>query len=207
MTLPPTVILTATRLEQAPLRQRLGDRYASHALQWCIGGMGAGATAAATQRILQEQAPRLIIQAGIAGSLRRDLTPATAHTAYIVRSDRQADLGAWRSESGTFEPFATLPEAQTIECPYAERLSSLLPQLPARSTNSACMPLPLRDDEALESMEGAAFFGVCQNSAIPYLQLRSISNRVGDPRTAWRIDEALKILTAGLEIVLRNFVP
>ncbi len=153
MTLPPTVILTATRLEQAPLRQRLGDRYASHALQWCIGGMGAGATAAATQRILQEQAPRLIIQAGIAGSLRRDLTPATAHTAYIVRSDRQADLGAWRSESGTFEPFATLPEAQTIECPYAERLSSLLPQFPARSTNSACMPLPLRDDAAFRDGE------------------------------------------------------
>lgn len=207
MTLPPTVILTATRLEQAPLRQHFGDQYAGHTLQWCIGGMGAGATAAATLQILHKQTPRAIIQAGIAGSLRPDLTPATVHTAYIVRSDRQADLGAWRSETAAFEPFSSQPEAQTIECPYAERLSTLLPLLPARSTNSACMPLPLRDDEALESMEGAAFFGVCRSSTIPYLQLRSISNRVGDPRAAWRIDEALKILTAGLEIVLRNFVP
>lgn len=198
----PIAILTATALEQEPLRTHLGDHYASHRLLWHIGGMGAGATAAATLRIIRDQRPCLIIQAGVAGALpRKHLT--VCDTA-LAGSDYQADIGAWRPETGCFEPFDTLPEAAVIKCPYAEPLREHFRIVPARSANTACPPLPLRSNEAMESMEGAAFFAVCQTERIPFLQLRSISNRVGDPRDLWHIPEALESLTAGLAALLGN---
>lgn len=196
----PIAILTATALEQQPLRTHLGDHYAGHELSWHIGGMGAGATSAATLKIIRDQRPDLIIQAGIAGALPRKHL-AVCDTV-LVGSDYQADLGAWRPETGCFEPFSTLPEAAVFECPYAEPLREHFRIIAARSANSACSPLPLRGLEALESMEGAAFFGVCHAEGIPYLQLRSISNRVGDPRDQWRIPEALDSLKEGLAALL-----
>lgn len=195
-------ILTATQLEQEPLYAHLGDSHAGYRLTWHTGGMGAGAAAAAALKIIRDQRPGLIIQAGIAGALPRKHL-AVCDTV-LVGSDYQADLGAWRPETGCFEPFSTVPEAAVVECPYAGPLREHFRIVPARSANSACSPLPLRDLEALESMEGAAFFGVCHAEEIPYLQLRSISNRVGDPRDQWRIPEALETLTAGLERLLQN---
>lgn len=193
-------ILTATELEQKPLRARIGGHYTGHDIIWHIGGMGAGATAAATLHIISDLRPSLIIQTGIAGALPRKHL-AVCDTV-LVGSDYQADLGAWRPETGCFEPFDTVPEAAVIECPYAEPLRERFRIIAARSANSACSPLPLRGSEALESMEGAAFFGVCHAEGIPYLQLRSVSNRVGDPRSQWRIPEALDSLKEGLAVLL-----
>lgn len=195
-------ILTATELEQKPLRASLGDDYAGCRLAWHIGGIGAGATAAATLKIIRDQRPDQIVQAGIAGALPRK--HLNACDTVLVGSDYQADLGAWRPETGCFEPFGTLPEAAVIGCPYAETLRDRFRIIAARSANSACSPLPLRGLEALESMEGAAFFGVCHTEGIPFLQLRSVSNHVGDPRDRWRIPEALDALTAGMERLLQN---
>lgn len=195
------VILTATELEQKPLRELLGDSYAGHELLWHVGGMGAGATAAATLRIIRDQQPGLIIQAGIAGALPRKHLTVT--DTVLVGSDYQADLGAWRPETGCFEPFGTLPEAEVIVCPCAEPLREHFRVVAARSANSACSPLPLRGGEAMESMEGAAFFEVCRAEKVSFLQVRSVSNRVGDPRALWRIPEALNALTDGVRKLLQ----
>lgn len=193
-------ILTATETEQRPLRQHLGESYAGRRLLWAVSGMGAGATAAATLHIVRDLRPGIVVQAGIAGALPgKHLSVADT---VLVGSDYQADLGAWRPETGRFEPFADLPEAQTVACPYAEPLREHFRVVGARSANSACSPLPLRGGEALESMEGAAFFSVCQAGKVPFLQLRSVSNRVGDPRAQWRIPEALEALSGGMAALL-----
>lgn len=194
------VLLTATGEEQAPLRDRLGTSDAACALRWHVGGMGAGATACSTYRLIRERKPDLIIQAGIAGSLPGKRLAVTETV--LVGSDYQADLGAWRPETGRFEPFSHLPEAAVIACPYTEPLRGDFRIVAARSANSACSPLPLRGDEAIESMEGAAFFSVCRAEKIPFLQIRSVSNRVGDPRPLWRIPEALDALAEGLRRLL-----
>lgn len=195
-------ILTATESEQEPLRDLLGDSYAGRELLWRVGGMGAGATAAAALRIIRDLRPAFIIQAGIAGALpRKHLSVADT---VLVESDYQADLGAWRPETGLFEPFDTLPEAGMIVCPHAEPLREHFRLIAARSANSACSPLPLGGGEALESMEGAAFFGVCRAEKVPFLQLRSVSNHVGDPRGQWRIPEALDSLAKALAVLLKT---
>ncbi|WP_298062147.1 hypothetical protein [uncultured Rikenella sp.] len=193
-------ILSATESEQNPLRDLLGDRCAGRDLFWHVGGIGAGATAGAALRIIRDRRPGLIIQAGIAGALPHK--HLSVGDTVLVRSDYQADLGAWRPETGLFEPFDTLPEAEVIVCPYAEPLREHFRPIAARSVNSACSPLPLRGGEALESMEGAAFFGVCAAEKTPFLQLRSVSNQVGEPRIRWRIPEALDALAWSLAVLL-----
>lgn len=198
----PIVILTATELEQRPLRDRLGDHPVCRRLAWCIGGIGAGATGAATLRIVRDLQPAVMVQAGIGGALPH--TSLNLAETVLIGSDFQADLGAWRSESGRFEPFAQRPEAQPIRCPDAEPLREQFRIVAARSVNAACAPVPLRGDEAVESMEGAAFFGVCRDERVPFLQLRAISNRTGDPRDAWRISEALRSLADGLVRLLES---
>ncbi|SUE34603.1 hypothetical protein [Rikenella microfusus] len=195
-------ILTATELEQKPLRDRLGDSFAGRDLSWHIGGMGAGATAAATLCLVRDLRPGIVIQAGIAGALPRKRL-AVGDTV-LIGSDYQADLGAWRPETGKFEPFSALPEASATVCPYAEPFREHFRIVGARSANSACSPLPLRGGEALESMEGAAFFSVCRAEKVPFLQVRSVSNRVGDPRGEWRIPEALEALSEALARLLET---
>lgn len=162
--------------------------------------MGAGATAYATMRAIREAEPRpeLIILAGIAGALPGSQLD-TGETV-LVASERQADLGAWRPETGLWEAFTDREEAQRLECPYVKKLGleNLFPIVTSRSVNTACTPFPPEADDAIENMEGAAFFDVCLKEKVPFLEIRAISNRVGDNRNAWRIGEALTSLEEGL---------
>lgn len=196
-------ILTASRLEQQPLHDCLGHHYAGCDLTWVVGGLGAGATAVATLKSIQNLQPELIIQAGIAGALsHQDIAVGDV---ILVGSDYQADLGAWRNDKERyFQYFDTLEEAAIVKCPYAEVLSGHFSVVGARSANSACSGVPLRIDDVLESMEGAAFFGVCHAEGMPFLQLRAISNHVDDLREEWRIPTALEALTKGMETLLKN---
>ena len=194
--IPSILLLTATELEQRPLRARVGDRFGDRPVRWMVGGMGAGATGVAVSRAVREGRPCLAIQAGNAGILPG--TSLTLDDVVLVGSDRQADIGAWRPETGRFESFDKLPEAQPVSCPYVGALKDRFRVVAARSANSACSPLPLHEGEAVESMEGAAFFAVCRDEGVPFLQLRALSNRTGDPRSEWRIPEALERLTEGL---------
>ncbi|OFY65578.1 MAG: hypothetical protein A3H98_11685 [Bacteroidetes bacterium RIFCSPLOWO2_02_FULL_36_8] len=53
---------------------------------------------------------------------------------------------------------------------------------------------------ALESMEGAAFFYVCRKFKLPCIQIRSVSNYVGEQdRKKWALDLAIKNLNNELE--------
>ena len=51
---------------------------------------------------------------------------------------------------------------------------------------------------AVEQMEGAAVAAVCRRAGVEYLHLRSISNRVTDSRSEWRIGQAIDALTEQL---------
>jgi futalosine hydrolase len=51
----------------------------------------------------------------------------------------------------------------------------------------------------IESMEGAALHYVCLQEKIPFLQIRSVSNWVGErDRTKWKMKEALENLSTEL---------
>ena len=50
-------------------------------------------------------------------------------------------------------------------------------------------------DTQIESMEGATFQKICEEYETPYLQIRAVSNFVGERNKAnWKINDALKKL-------------
>ena len=58
---------------------------------------------------------------------------------------------------------------------------------------------------AIESMEGAAFHYVCLNEGIPFIQIRSISNRIGErDKSQWQINEAIENLQNTLITVINK---
>jgi futalosine hydrolase len=58
---------------------------------------------------------------------------------------------------------------------------------------------------AIESMEGAAFHYVCLNEGIPFIQLRSISNRIGErDKSQWQLHKAIENLQNTLIILINK---
>jgi len=56
-------------------------------------------------------------------------------------------------------------------------------------------------------MEGAAFFYVCLNEYVKFIQLRSVSNKVGEENTAkWETPKALESLKEAMKEFFRLFV-
>lgn len=58
---------------------------------------------------------------------------------------------------------------------------------------------------SVESMEGAALHYVGLREAVPFLQLRSLSNFVGErDKTKWKVQEAIAALNIELQRLLKN---
>ena len=49
-------------------------------------------------------------------------------------------------------------------------------------------------DADIENMEGAAMFALAEKLGLRVTEIRAISNRVGEPFTEWRVEEALNAL-------------
>ena len=57
---------------------------------------------------------------------------------------------------------------------------------------------------ALETMEGAAFHYVCLQEKIPFLQLRGISNYVGErDKTKWKLKESINQMNKTLAAIYK----
>ena len=58
----------------------------------------------------------------------------------------------------------------------------------------------------IESMEGAAFFYVCLNEYVKFMQIRSVSNKVGEENTAkWDTPKALEALKEAMKTLFSRF--
>jgi len=59
----------------------------------------------------------------------------------------------------------------------------------------------------IESMEGAAFHYVCLQEAVPFLQLRAVSNMIGErDKTKWLMKEAIDNLNKELIVLIRPMI-
>ena len=194
------MVLVPTEEEIAPFRRRLAAaRRKEIRIEVC--GVGMAAAAEAAVRILygkkgREGRPDLIILAGIAGAYRD--SGVEIGDCVLVSEERIADAGAFRGEA--FDAFA-----QPV---YVSPWVRYFPAFPmvGGNTVSVCAAPFLRTEEgcalsgaAIENMEGAAFFATVADSGVPFLELRAISNRVGDPHEMWNIPLAAEHLAAALE--------
>ena len=172
-----------------------------------VTGVGLLPSTYAIMQLIARQKPDLIIQVGIAGSFNPTLVLGTAVT---VRQEILADMGVYETdgyhdifELGLAEenmpPFEQgaivnrydhLIEAASLHAVSAVSVNEI-------STSAEKINLFAEKYKAdIESMEGAALHYVCALQQIPFIQIRGISNLVGErDKTKWKIPESLLAAT------------
>lgn len=181
-----------------------------------VTGVGTVATAwALTKMISSGLRPDLAINIGIAGTFRDDLP----HGSVVMPvSDCFADAGIdtgkeflTLSEAGLQDPdkFPFKKGKLIAENDFVSKVAGIIEPVNAVTVSTASgsedviRKIRAKYNPDIETMEGAAFFYVCEMEKIPFLALRSVSNRV-EPRNRdnWNIPLALKNLSGELNNVL-----
>jgi len=178
-----------------------------------ISGVGQLQTTYALEKKIGLHRPDLVVQAGFGGGQN----PEDTGKVYAIRSESIADLGAvdrqgFRNifELGLEKPDQFPFRNGKLENPYRKLLHwSGLPVLDGHTVNeikSADINEFQRNDHPIvESMEGAALHYVCLMEKIPFLQIRSVSNVIGDrDKSRWKLEDAGKILHNTLVSLLQK---
>lgn len=206
-------LVAATRMEIAPtlhyLSERIYLRKHQH-IDTLITGVGVVNATYQLTRAFTKRPPNIAIQAGIAGSFHPIYAPGMVVT---VKEDLMGDQGVL--ESGNWKDlfdmgFMTGNEApwlnRKLPNPHADllRRTSLesVRGITVNQVSTNCdMITQLKDKymPVVESMEGAAFHYVCLMEKIPFLQLRGISNQVGErDKGKWKIESTVDALNQQL---------
>lgn len=168
-----------------------------------ITGVGLLSSAYHLQRQLHLKRPDLVIQAGIAGSF--DSSYSLGSVVQVSR-DLIADQGVY--EDKNWKTVFDLGLISSNQFPYRKgwllnphkELMKLarLPRVAAVSVNRVSSDRKMmkivhdRFRPVVESMEGAALHYIALQEEIPFLQIRSISNYVGERnKKKWNIKESV----------------
>jgi futalosine hydrolase len=191
------LIVAATAAEIAPLQQRPD-------VEILITGVGMVAAAARTSGALARSRYDLALNLGICGSF----DPAVSlGTVVHVVSDGMPELGA--EDGDTFLSIDDLGLLRSDAPPFsngrlvnaAVPVNPVLNCLPAvhgitvntvHGNERSIAETVRRFAPHVESMEGAGFMYACLIHAVPFAQVRAVSNLVERRnRSGWKIDEAI----------------
>lgn len=169
-------------------------------------GVGLLAATWAITRLAYEEKPDLIIQAGIAGTFD---TFMPLSSVVLVKEESLADTGVqehgkWRDifdlklEKPSYPPF----EKRRLPNPWLSEYNLLkLPAVNAVTVNTITtgekriQQICKKYQPVTESMEGAALHYVCRQANIPFLQVRAISNYIGErDKSKWQIKDSISAL-------------
>ncbi|HUZ59010.1 MAG TPA: futalosine hydrolase [Hanamia sp.] len=204
------LIVAATRFEIEPFLKEKTN------IEILITRVGIPATIFHLTNKLVEKKFDLAIQAGIAGTFNNHFNIADT---VLVKEDAFADLGI--KEKGKFKTLFETGFQDKNDFPYTDgRLINNHPYfekntLPAAKgiTVNTVSDNHLQNQfnkekfaAEIESMEGAAFHYVCLQQKINFLQLRSISNTVGErDKAKWKIKSAIENLSHELLKIIKEY--
>ena len=220
------LFVSATPFEMLPLKNYLEQHFRKKQEGWYIHaglnvellvtGVGMAATAFALGNRLHSQRPQLMINAGVAGSFRKDWELGKV---VQVVSEQFGDLGA-EDQDGSFLDLFELQLATANKLPFKEgRLLNpeganfdFLPKAKGLTVNKVHGSLhnihliQKKYEADIESMEGAAFFWAALQLGIPFLEIRALSNFV-EPRNRenWQLSLAIERLNAVLIKILESY--
>jgi len=181
-------------------------------------GVGSIATAWSLKHWFSvNEKPDLVINAGIAGSYKDDIKignvvmPVTECFADSGIEDGEKFLTLF--ESGLADPdefpyHSGLLQSDTI---ISDKFMDVLRPVNSITVNTATgseksiIKIQKKFNPDIETMEGATFFYICTREKLPFLALRSISNKVETRnRSNWNIPLALEHLSEKLkEVIIR----
>lgn len=156
-----------------------------------------------------------VIQAGIGGTTIKNIELGNV---VIIEADTFADVGIY--EKGAFSTLFDNGFADKNKFPYKDGwlknniiLDIDLPHYRSITVNT------ITDDKdaianqnklfnaGVESMEGATLHFVCLMHSIPFLQVRSISNVVGErDKSKWQIKKAISNLNKALPNIINSII-
>ncbi len=204
------IITAATIGEWMPVFVNMNTLYTGESQRLKVrfhqSGVGRLASAVSLTRIVSEEKPDLIIQAGIAGCFDPDISLGKV---VVVKEEILGDVGVeeegkWKDifdlklEKSNYHPF----EKRKLPNPWLSTYNLLkLPELTGITVNQISTQ-PTRIEQlkkkygaVVESMEGAALHFICREANIPFIQIRAISNYVGERNKAhWKMKEAIEAL-------------
>ena len=203
------LIVAATKFEIEPFVQQKKNE------DILISGVGIPSTMYHLTKKLLEKEYDLVVQAGIAGTFNNNFSLGDV---MVIKDDSFSDIGI--EEKGSFQtlfekgfidknefPFVdgTLPNHSKI----IENLT--LPMAIAITVNKisdATVQNRILNEKltaGIESMEGAAFHYVCLQEKINFLQLRSLSNMVGErDKSKWKLKASIENLNKELIKIIDN---
>ncbi len=201
-------IVAATEFELAQIRQIQMDQ---HELSFFVHGIGMMSAMYHLQKIAENK-PDLLLQCGIAGTY--DVSIEVGHTVLVL--SEKTDVGAEDDQAllDLFDlEFLSLNEFPykngALPCPFLENHHFDLQTVHGLTVNCSSGSISTIEKRShkynisIETMEGAALHYVGLMNNIPFLQVRTISNRVEKRnKLHWDIPIALKNNTTSLMKIL-----
>jgi len=197
------LLVAATGFEIEPCIKALKQ---NAAWQVVIAGIGGTATAYALTRFVEKFKPDVMVQAGIAGSFDKQLNLGDVVIAGsecfgdlgVIEEQRRKSIFELNLQSASEKPF----KGGRLQNPHKKLLEIVpLQVVDAVSVNeitTSIVDIDFYKDDlnvSIESMEGAAFHYVALMENIPFLQVRSVSNYVGErDKAKWDVQLAVSNL-------------
>lgn len=208
------VIISATHKEILPIKEAINSLYiegkSKLEVSFCESGVGILSSCFSISKLIFEQKPDLIIQAGIAGTFDKEIPLSEV---VVVKEEVLGDTGV--EESGDFKDLFDLNLQSEDIFPFFRRrlingrLKKLnflqLREVTAITINEITTrlqrieQLKTKYNPAIESMEGASLHYCCLQTSISFIQIRAISNYIGErDKAKWELRQSF--------INLRNIV-
>jgi len=209
------LITAATSMELTSLQEQITE-YPKLSIQFAITGIGAVSTVYHLMELLKKDNYALMIQVGIAGSFDEQLPLGTAVT---IEKEIIAEMGVVENQG--YKDIFQLNLADPNQAPYSsgalinphqELMSTVgLSKIIGVTNNLISTDKNVIDryktiyKASIESMEGAAFHYVGIMQSIPFIQIRGISNVVGERnKENWKIKEAMHAASVACHDLLQQ---
>jgi futalosine hydrolase len=211
------LLVAATAKEIAPFLEFYRKNASRHEADVLITGIGLTAATYHLSRQLSVKKYDLVIQAGVAGSYK---TNWPLGTVVAVKQDTIADQSVM--ELKKLKTLFALKLVPMDQPPYKKgwlvnpgktllRLTGLKPvkgvSVNEISTSKQMIKFYRKTfDPVTESMEGAALHYVCLMEKVPFLQIRSISNYIGERnKKNWKMKDSIENLNKALIAIINNY--
>lgn len=155
-----------------------------------------------------------VIQAGVAGYFPNNQQQASEPgDIVLVEKDAFGDLAALvNNEVKSLTDLNLTNENEWLPNPYLNRIETNFRKVSAITVNTLTddvqriNALSQKWKAGIESMEGAALHYVCTQQKQPFLQIRAISNMVGErDKSKWRLGLAIENLNQAVLTLLGSF--
>ncbi|PZP52552.1 MAG: futalosine hydrolase [Pseudopedobacter saltans] len=211
------LVLAATEKELEKCRNHFQKEGKYNLIQFRTIGVGAVSATFYTQLYIGQHRPDMVILGGIAGSFDKEITLGQT---FLVQSEIQATTGV--EENGIWKDVFDMGFVQKDQHPYKntllinpfleEEVDLGLPLAKAISVdeittdNQRQQTYLEKYQPLLESMEGAAFHFVCLQIGVPFLQIRAVSNYVGErDKSKWDFAKAFANLNDNMIRIIEQF--